>query len=518
MIKLNLSVRGGGCIILCFFLSSCIIDVYDELNENPFEPLVLHEGDVAVYTGQEINLMYEGSSCQWYETTSADTDNGFAILGATANTLTIKNIPEKSVKYFYCKSVLDGGDRKTSSPFTVANTGLVQLRIETLGGEEPTCKKSNPPADWYWGKSIKNATKVPSRVIMMKGTHKLYDSGDYAENESGATIKIRGNTSARVGMRTGKLPYKIKLEEKADLLKYSRPDRKKHKDKDWILLNTSKINTKIGFLVSELCGVNYVPACDVVDVVINGIYRGSYILTEAVEESANRIALDESGYLIERDPYYWNEDLYFSTPDSFNAVVNYTFKYPSSSLLSPDNENFLYIQDYVRETYASIEIGSYESYIDVDSFSAWILAHDILGTSDYAGSNIFISKYDSNLSPLRMECPWDFDSIFNRQSAFASIHVMDMFWFNALFSSENKIFLDSYKKKYSQVRESVLEKTKKELKVFLTNYAERIDIARKLEQDIYGFEWEHVSAEISHAESWFESQILWLDSAINALQ
>ena len=477
-----------------------MIETYDEVNENPFPVIQLHEGNLAVYSGQEIELIYEnGDSFQWYESKTSDFDSGIPIKGAVNNTFRVGNIPEKSVKYYYCRSASNESDEFVSDVYTVANTGLVQIRVETVDGEEPTCKKANPPADWYWGKSIKNATKVPSSVIMTKGSEKLYDSGDFVENHSGATIRIRGNTSARTGLRIGKVPYKIKLEKKSDLLKYNRSD-----------------NTKIGFKIAELCGFAYVPECDFVDLVINGTYRGVYILTEAVEKSENRIDIGEDGFLIERDPYFWNEDLFFSTPDPYNAVVNYTFKYPSN--LTADDERFLYIKNYVLDAFVSLVDGAYDSFVDLESFAAWILVHDILGTSDYAGSNIFISKYDSDGSLLKMECPWDFDSIFNSKDTFAPIHKIDTFWFGSLFSSKNKSFLNVYKQKFNEKKTEIYDAIELELRDCLSSKnAENIDFARELEKSVYGRGGKSVYEEISNAEDWFSTRFSWLETNISAL-
>ena len=37
------------------------------------------------------------------------------------------------------------------------------------------------------------------------------------------------------------------------------------------------------------------------------------------------------------------------------------------------------------------EVSGYLKYIDVPSFAAWLIAHDILGDSDGCGSNIFLT-------------------------------------------------------------------------------------------------------------------------------
>jgi hypothetical protein len=59
----------------------------------------------------------------------------------------------------------------------------------------------------------------------------------------------------------------------------------------------------------------------------------------------------------------------------------------------------------------------YAERIDVESFARWLLAHDILGTWDSYGSNLFIARYDTLDSKVRMPVLWDFDTIFRMEGA-----------------------------------------------------------------------------------------------------
>ncbi len=130
--------------------------------------------------------------------------------------------------------------------------GLPVLCVETIDGEEPTCDYVSAPPGCM-GMTITNATKVPGRLVIyrqLQGTDSLiYDSGDYENNVSGMTIKIRGNTSAYAD----KKPYKIKLQRKCDLL--MRGDDNKYKDKDWLLLKDPYLLTLAGFTISQMLGM-----------------------------------------------------------------------------------------------------------------------------------------------------------------------------------------------------------------------------------------------------------------------
>ena len=91
-------------------------------------------------------------------------------------------------------------------------TGLPMVAVETVDGEEPTCEYLRA-ADGYPANTIRNATKVPGRVVVTERGDTLYDSGPWEKDVSGMTIKMRGNNSAF----RRKHPFKLKLQKKADM-------------------------------------------------------------------------------------------------------------------------------------------------------------------------------------------------------------------------------------------------------------------------------------------------------------
>ena len=178
----------------------------------------------------------------------------------------------------------------------IISKGLPVLYIQTVDSEEPTCDYVSAPPGCM-GKTIANATKVPGRMIIYQWIDGmdsvLYDSGDYVEDVSGMTIKIRGNTSAYYE----KKPYKIKLQKKKDLL--FRGDEATYKDKEWLLLKYDYLLILAGFKVNEMLGLPWTPQLHFVSVVLNDRYRGLYMLCESVKRNPDcRINVDKnSGYI-----------------------------------------------------------------------------------------------------------------------------------------------------------------------------------------------------------------------------
>ena len=402
---------------------------------------------------------------------------------------------------------------------TISNIGLKVVEITTVNQEEPTCDFVEAP-EGCMGATCINSTKVPCRIIISESGNILYDSGDYIKNVSGATIKINGNTSAYYTVGKN-YPYKIKLQKKSDLLFR---DNDIYADKDWRLINDAiSLNTIIGLKLSEIMQFPWTPKYTPCNIFINGDYRGCYLLIESVKKNNScRIDVDDTGYIVERDPYWWSENKYFST-NYFSSDKGYrwTWKYPDDDLVTFSQEQ--YITDYINNAEESINNDTYEKYIDVLSFARWVLAHDILGTRDSGGSNLYVSKYDdSQNSILQIPCIWDFDSNFQMQPGqFSRIHTAAYdFYFDNLFKKNNKSFSKAYKKLWQQIYPTLLN----DITSFIDEYINSeegtaLNESRKhhFKRWNYGITTIDVEEDALEAKSWFNTHLQLLNDRINII-
>ena len=162
---------------------------------------------------------------------------------------------------------------------SVLRLGLPVVVVETVGGEEPTADVVYPPEGCI-GTGIKNATKVPGRVVVLSAEgDTIFDSGDYVDKKSGMTVKFRGNSSSAVDKKA----FKIKLQKKGDMLGRSST----YADKNWALLKNDwcNLNTLVSLELCRLMGQPWTPAMKYVNLVFNGDYRGLYMLSETVERN-----------------------------------------------------------------------------------------------------------------------------------------------------------------------------------------------------------------------------------------
>jgi hypothetical protein len=377
--------------------------------------------------------------------------------------------------------------------------GLPVLDIETFNNEEPTAEYVAPPPGCV-GNGIKNANKVSGKIAVYYNRQAIYDDR--------MTIKVRGNTSALEDKKS----FKINLVVKADLLNKN----KKYKDKEWVLIKDQdmKLYPIIGFKVCEMIGMQWTPRYQYVNVRMNGQYWGLYILAESVKRDPDcRIDVDkDTGYIIEYDPYWWNEELYFKSLLS----QNFTLKYPEWDDITQDQ------LDYITNTMKTIETSiiyrqNYTDYIDVDPFVSWLLAHDILGTWDCGGSNMFLTKYDSNSkSTVMMANLWDFDTIFYTTNQWANIHNWNGFYFYYLFKNKNKTFQNRYVEKYNEIQSTFFNNIIDYLNDFANSReADYINMSRVLDSERWNYENIYTVADnVESATEWFTSRKIWLDKEI----
>ncbi len=380
--------------------------------------------------------------------------------------------------------------------------GLEVFDIVLVDGEWPTTEYVTPPPG-AWGRTTANPTKVPGRMRILLRDSVLYDSGEYVDDESGMTLRIRGNVSAW----QDKKPYKIKLQKKADLL---RRDSINGQDKDWLLVYDETLHYMLGFELGRLLGMRWTPGYRYVNVVVNNQYEGIYMLLESVKRNTKcRLDVSKQGYIFEHDQYWWNEPLWL--PSTCRYPYRYTFKYP-------DPEDFtaadsVYMTDLTRRMELSYTSDNYPEVIDVASFARFCLAHDIMGTSHY-GANRYYIKYDKSDSTLvEMPVMWDFDHANGKLTGWSLTHTT---FFYQLFDNPNKAFVEEFAKQWNQVHPILYDHIKNLFE------QERLAHGYGISMSLYldNIRWNTHNAAYDSFTSrpeWVKNRSVWLDAEINKL-
>mgnify|MGYP003571372397 CR=1 FL=1 len=424
----------------------------------------------------------------------------------------------RNITFYLLLLVLPSQSQTNISLDEVKQAGLHIVEITTVNSEEPEGESIESPL-FPGSYNIQYTNKVPCQVVISKDGETIYDSGAYVKNTSGATIRINGNTTAYFSDPLN-MPYKLKLEKAADLI--NRGDDDKYKDKEWRLLKDAvSLNTIIGLKVSQLLELEWTSSYIPCNVIINGDYRGCYLLMETIKRNKScRIDCDkQTGYIIEKDPYWWKEDKYFSSSwYKDDNVYRYTWKYPDSDIVTEEQEE--YIQQYIESAEESLADGSYESYIDITSFAKWILVHDIVGTRDSWGSNMYIKKYDNTENTkLQLPCVWDFDSS-NEITAgsFSNLHIQKNEYFYALFNSIQRTFAEEYVSLWNSKKQTVYDYVVD----FLNQYAgseegKQLDASRLLYNKRFGYAYPTVYHDVQQQQRWYNNHIQLLNEKIQLI-
>jgi hypothetical protein len=248
-----------------------------------------------------------------------------------------------------------------------------------------------------------NRTPVLSKEEYVKASMIIKYKGDTLHDNK---MQIRGRGNA-TWFYYPKKPFKIKLDEKADLLGMGA-------EKDWVALanygDKTLMRTAFALKLSERMHFPWTPGCRFVEIFLNGDYIGNYNLTEHIEQGKNRISVPERGYVIERDDYYMDEPVWFKS--AVRYWYGWSFKNPDAEDITAQEVEYIrrYIDDFERalasSSFSDPESG-FKRYIDLYSFARWFVFQQIIANVD---TNFYLFKDDaSDDSKLTMGPVWDFE-------------------------------------------------------------------------------------------------------------
>lgn len=375
------------------------------------------------------------------------------------------------------------------------------------------------------GTSITDNNYVPGSLCMVLDGDTLLQTGDYVKGTSGARIKIRGNST---GAFLKQHPYKIKLSKKADLLRRS----KDYKAKEWVLMPLYTWNVafdrdytnlihELGRQVATAMGEPWVAQSELVNLRLNGQWQGMYYLMEAVTGDPARLNVGNGGFIIEHDAFWWKTDTYFKT-EGMSTVYGYTFKAPDEDDLTPESiEPYRVYFDEVQRRLNEHRDAS--DLIDYDSFARWLLAHDLLGSNDAAGTNRYLYNPSFNTenptaSLTRTGPLWDFDSSF-LSDGFAVIHSSWDYYYPWLL--QQPAFLSRYFDLWKEIGADIEQKVVAGMEAFREKYNPIFEESMKMHTAVcVGSEalYTPLDTQVDEIEELFRKRVVLMDSLVADLE
>lgn len=270
--------------------------------------------------------------------------------------------------------------------------------------------------------------------VAMKGSY---------EDEGSVGIRLRGNSTKLLK----KQPFRIKFDKKQSLLGLK-------KNKSWVLLadylDPSYIKNYTAFtLAKEFDELDFSPTPNHVALIINGEFKGLYLLCEQIDENSGRVDIKkdilsaseynslsaedkedainvedatEFPFLVEMDR---NAHLEGTTGvDNFKVQDFYPveIKYPESDercRTKNSDKVYDYINEYINAVFTTLKTGesvsvsfrsspvSFTDLVDVDSLVDYYLVNEIMHNRDNAWGSIYLHKEQNE--KLKFGPVWDFD-------------------------------------------------------------------------------------------------------------
>jgi spore coat protein CotH len=262
--------------------------------------------------------------------------------------------------------------------------------------------------------NITTSGPVVSKEEYVTGSININTNGLYVQETNDIALQIKGRGNSTWGLHPKK-PYRLKFNSKAKVLGLASA-------KNWVLLanhsDKTLMRNYIADGIAQSLNGDFTPHGIFVEVVMNGEYLGTYMLTEQVEVNANRVNITEmkagdnsepnisGGYLLELDQR--QED-----PNRFITGANIPFTIKEPEDITP--AQMAYIQTYIQDTENAIfaanfadPVNGYAKYINSDSFINWFLVNELFKNQDAANfSSMFYFK--DRGGKLGMGPAWDFD-------------------------------------------------------------------------------------------------------------
>jgi len=242
-------------------------------------------------------------------------------------------------------------------------------------------------------------------------------------------IETRGNSTQGFDKKTYSLELRngVNQDSSVNLLDMG-------KEEDWILhamvIDKTQLRIPMSFYLARKMG-HYAAKWRYVELIIDGNYRGLYILTERIKRDDDRVDIEKlkngdiagdavtGGYILRID---WLDD-FEGFESQFQSQggdpMSYQWYYPKASDIQPAQEAYIsgYVHDFesavFAPNYVNLKGKHYSEYIHPNSFIDFLLVNELSKNADgYKLSSYLHKDRDSKGGKLTAGPIWDFDQTY----------------------------------------------------------------------------------------------------------
>lgn len=432
---------------------------------------------------------------------------------------------------------------------------------------QPNFSSTLPILDIFTnGFDIPDEPKIMARLrIIDNGPGQLNQLTDAPNDYDGMVgIELRGSTSQTLFPKKG---FALETRDadgndlEVSLLGFPQ-------EEDWVLHGPYSDKSLIrNALAYELAGkiMDYAPRIRMVELVVNGDYRGVYLFTERIKRDndrvdISRISADDSsgddltgGYILkldkstgdeeEEDPILWDSN--YPAPTENAQPIRFFYHYPRPDRITSTQRN--YIQGWMRnfeDALAGDDFldpnNGYRQYVDLESFVDFLIINEITRNVDgYRISTFMYKEKDSDGGKLHMGPVWDFNLGFGNANYCAGSSISGWgfnfstvcpgdfwqppFWWARL--QEDQVFLDLLAERWRTYREGIF--SNENLNATIDSLVNEMGDAPQRNFDrwpVIGetiwpniFVGDTYEAEVDYLKDWLINRVEWMDGAMSEL-
>ncbi len=358
-------------------------------------------------------------------------------------------------------------------------------------------------------------------------------------------IELRGQSSQQFPMKS----YGIELWNN-DSTSLNKSLLGMPSESDWVLYapytDKTLMRNVLAYQISRELG-NWASNCRYVEVLLNGNYKGIYVLMEKIKRKATRVNIASlnstdilypaisGGYIfsIDKQPNGWVSN-YF-TLGSNNSLIKFSYIYPKESNIV--NEQKLYLKNYVDsfENALYANNGKYKNFSNPKTFVDYFIVNEISRNVDGYRLSAYFNK-DRN-GKLNAGPVWDYDLAFRNANycngsnvsgwafQFNNVCPQDFFampfwWSNLLQDTSFKSLLRC---RYFDKRTTTISTIRiNNIIDSISNYLQEAQMRHFTQWPILGqYVWPNAtpipisySEEITTLKNWLQQRMQWLDGNI----
>ncbi|MHB9293352.1 hypothetical protein Holit_02473 [Hollandina sp. SP2] len=254
-----------------------------------------------------------------------------------------------------------------------------------------------------------------------------------------------------------------------------------------------------------------------VELILNGVYEGSYVLTEQVQVGKGRVDIDEDeGFLVELDRYYDEEPKFTTRIYQLPIMIK-----------SPEDLTDPARYDFVKNVISELETAmynnggtspdsTYRDLIDIESVAKFLLINEMAGNSE-AGipKSVYMYKDKGSGEKISMGPLWDFDWGFG-YSGEGNVYFEDSSYpvkwhpfFKRFF--DDPFFVEKYKAIWNQYYNDI-----RGMVSFIEGTAAKLEASRRANFAVW--QWDNkpdYTNEINKMKDWWDDRISYLNNAVN---